>query len=249
MNAAAKRLVLITGGTSGIGFELTAQLMAKGTYHVLMGARSIEKGNAALKHLSDRNLPGSVEMLMIDVTEDHTIESAATKVRHDHGRLDILVNNAAVAPMKDNGPLREFMLLAFDTNATGPLIVTNAFAPLLKESKDSPRIVNITSGAGSISSRLNRNSPTYQLQGHQYRASKSALNMITACQFVEYEPYGIKVSLYDPGFTQSNLGPHNKAEFGAREPADSVMPLIDVLEGKRDDESLKILHNTGIYSW
>jgi NAD(P)-dependent dehydrogenase (short-subunit alcohol dehydrogenase family) len=223
--------------------------MAKGTYHVLMGARSVEKGDVALQQLRERNLPGSVEMLLLDVTKDHIIESAATKVRDDHGKLDILVNNAAVVPMQENGQLREFMRLAFDTNATGPLIVTNAFAPLLKESKDSPRIVNITSGAGSISCRLDRNSPTYQLQGHQYRASKSALHMITACQFVEYEPHGIKVSLYDPGFTQSNLGPHNKAEFGARKPVDSVMPLIDVLEGKRDDESLKILHNTGMYSW
>jgi NAD(P)-dependent dehydrogenase (short-subunit alcohol dehydrogenase family) len=221
--------------------------MAKGSYHVLMGARSTQKGYAALQELHSRNLPGSVEILLLDVTKDDTIESAATKVRQDHGRLDILVNNAAVAPLDHT--LREQMRLAFDTNATGSLIMASAFTPLLKESKASPRIVNITSGAGSIACRLNRDSPTYKLQGYQYRASKAALNMITACQFVEYEPAGIKVFLFDPGFTQSNLGPYNKAENGARHPSESVMPLIDVLEGKRDHEAGQLLHNTGVYPW
>lgn len=234
-------------GSGGIGFELTAQLMAKGSYHVLMGARSAQKGNAALRELHSRNLAGSVEMLLLDVTQDDSIESAATRVQQDHGRLDILVNNAAVVPLTQT--LREQMRLAFDTNATGPLIMASAFAPLLKESKASPRIVNITSGAGSIACRLDRKSPTYNLQGYQYRASKAALNMITACQFVEYEPAGIKVFLYDPGFTQSNLGPHNKVENGARLPSESVMPLIDVLEGGRDQDSGKLLHNTGVYPW
>ena len=214
-----------------------------------MGARSTDKGSNALQELRARDLPGSVEMLLFDLTRDDTIENAATQVRRDHGRLDILVNNAAVAPMDQDHTLREQMRLAFDTNATGPLIMAGAFAPLLKESKASPRIVNITSGAGSIACRLNRDSPTYKLQGYQYRASKAALNMITACQFVEYEPAGIKVFLYDPGFTQSNLGPHNTAENGARHPSESVMPLIDVLEGKRDHEVGKLLHNTGVYPW
>ena len=70
--------------------------------------------------------------------------------------------------------------------------------------------------------------------------------MITACQSVEDELAGIKVFLYDPGFTQSNLGPYNKAENGARHPSKSVMPLIDVLEGKRNDEAGKLLHDTGL---
>ena len=213
-----------------------------------MGARSAKKGEEALRELHARGLPGSVEMLLLDVTKDDTIDSAAEKVKQDYGRLDILVNNAAVAAMDDSLTLREKMRLAFDTNATGPLMVANAFAPLLKESKYSPRIVNISSGGGSITSRLDKYSPTYKVQGHQYRASKTALSMISACQFVEYEP-SIKVFLYDPGFTQSNLGPYNTAENGARSPRESVLPLVDVLEGKRDDESGKFLHNTGTYPW
>ncbi len=212
-----------------------------------MGSRSPEKGNAALKELQSRNLAGFVEMIQLDVTDDDTIERAAATVQRNHGKLDMLVNNAAVAAMTP--PLRQQMRVAFDTNATGPAVVTSLFAPLLQKSTASPRIVNISSGVGSINRRLNPDSPTYKLQGVQYRASKTALSMVTACQWVEYEPLGIKVFAYDPGFTQSNLGPHNKAESGAKPASEAVMPLIDVLEGKRDHEAGKFLHNTGVYPW
>jgi NAD(P)-dependent dehydrogenase (short-subunit alcohol dehydrogenase family) len=222
--------------------------MAKGTYHVLVGARSPEKGQVAIQTLSSRNLPGTAEMLHLDVTEDSLIEAAAEHVKQTHGRLDVLVNNAAISAM--TGPLRQQLRSAFDTNATGPAVVTSVFAPLLLEqSAISPRIVNVSSGAGSIARRLDPSSPIYKVQQVQYRASKTALHMITACQFVEYEPQGVKVFAYDPGFTQSNLGPHNTAENGAKPASEAVMPLIDVLEGKRDHESGQILHNTGTYPW
>lgn len=221
--------------------------MAKGSYHVLMGSRSSDKGNAALKELQSRSLPGSAEMLQLDVTKDDEIERAAAIVQRDHGRLDWLVNNAGIVALTP--PLRQQMRDAFDTNATGPAVVTKAFAPLLLKSTSSPRIVNISSGVGSFARRLDASSPMYKLQEVQYRASKAALNMVTTCQWVEYGPVGIKVFAYDPGFTQSNLGPPNKAENGARPASESVMPLIDVLEGKRDHEDGKFLHNTGVYPW
>lgn len=236
-----------SAATSGIGFELAAQLMAKGPYHVLVGSRSPDKGNASVQELQSRNLPGSAEMLLIDVTQDDTIENAAESVQRSHGKLDILVNNAAIAGMTP--PMRQQMQDSFDTNATGPTMVTLAFAPLLRKSSASPRIVNISSGAGSINRRLDPSSPIYKVQEMQYRASKAALNMITACQSVEYAPDGIKVLAYDPGFTVSNLGPYNTAENGAKPASEAVMPLIDVLEGKRDDEDAMFLHNTGSYPW
>lgn len=107
--------------------------MARGSYHVLMRARSARKGYAALQELHSQNLLGGVEMLLLDVTKDDTIESAAMKVQRDHDRLDILVNNAAVVPLDHT--LREQMRLAFDTNITMSLIMASAFPPLLKESK------------------------------------------------------------------------------------------------------------------
>lgn len=74
------------------------------------------------------------------------------------------------------------------------------------------------------------------------------MHQVTACQWVKYGP-DVKVFAYDPGFTVSNLGPHNNVENGARSAKESVMPLIDVLEGRRDDEAGLFLHNTGVYPW
>ncbi|KAF7178919.1 hypothetical protein CNMCM7691_007743 [Aspergillus felis] len=231
--AATKTIVLITGANSGIGFELAAQLAAKDSYHVLMGVRSMQKGNAALARLQCRNLPGTPELLHLDVTDDETIHRAAETVGKTHGKLDILVNNAAIVATAPT--LRRKLQEEFDTNAAGPAVVTESFAPLLKKSTSSPRIINISSGAGSIARRLDPSSALYKIPGLQYRVSKAALHMITACQWVEYGP-AIKVFAYDPGFTQSNLSERNTAENGARPAAESVRPLIDVLEGKRDDE-------------
>ncbi|CAD0100762.1 unnamed protein product [Aureobasidium mustum] len=249
MAATGKTIVLITGANSGIGFELAAQLLTRSSYHVIVTSRSHEKGQTAMQSLHSRDLSGSSEYLQLDVTDDATIQAAAQTISKNHGRLDILVNNAAVSAM--NPPLREQMRQAFDTNATGPAILTAALLPLLQKSTMSPRVINISSGVGSISRRLDPQNPRYNAkeQHVQYRASKAALNMVTACQFVEYKPLGIKVFAYDPGFTQSNLSTMNTKGNGARAAAESVAPLIDVLEGKRDDEAGMFLHNTGTYEW
>ena len=220
--------------------------MEKGSYHVLVGSRSAEKGNAAVKELQSRNLPGSAEMLLIDATKDDTINDAAATVERNHSKLDWLVNNAAVVSKASS--LREQLREEFDTNATGPAIITSAFVPLLQKSNASPRIVNVSSGAGSIDRRLDPSSASYKMTGVQYRASKTALNMITACQSVELGPQ-IKVFAYCPGFTVSSLSSQNTAANGARSAKDSVTPLVDVLEGKRDEEAGRFLHNTGTYQW
>lgn len=106
----------------------------------------------------------------------------------------------------------------------------------------------------------------YKIQGVQYRASKTAFNMISACLYVEHglgieqidsnkaegEELGsekMKVFTYDPGFTVSNLGEHNKPEFGARSAEETVLSIMDVVEGKRDDEAGKFIHNSGEYPW
>ena len=238
---------MIALANGGIGFELAAQLLAKDSYHVLLGSRSPEKGIAAVKELQSRNLPGSLELIVIDATSDESIEAAATTVQNSHGKLDVLVNNAAIAVPPP--PLRQQLRDAFDTNATGPAVVVNVFAPLLRKSTTTPRIINVTSGAGSIERRLDSNSPTYKMMALEYRASKAALNMVTACQWVEYGPEGIKVFAFCPGFAVSNLSSLNKLENGAKPTDEAVRPLVDLLEGKRDDEAGKFLNATGTYPW
>jgi NAD(P)-dependent dehydrogenase (short-subunit alcohol dehydrogenase family) len=162
-------------------------------------------------------------------------------------RLDALVNNAAVAIPP--GPLVQQMSQCFQTNATGPLLMLESFAPLLKKSNGTPRVVNVSSGGGSITKRLDPTSPGYNIKSVQYRASKSALNMVTACQAVEYGGQGFKVFAYCPGFTVSNLGPHNNAENGAQPTSEGAAPIVKILNGERDAEHGGFLHGTGQHPW
>ncbi|KAF1847703.1 NAD(P)-binding protein [Cucurbitaria berberidis CBS 394.84] len=263
MAALAKEIALITGANSGIGYEIARQLLAKGTYHVLLCSRSSQKGSAALQDLRSQNLPGSVELLTLDVQSDQHIHEAATSITQSHGKLDILVNNAGVA-LPSGATERERLQTAFDTNAAGPYLLAKALIPLLRKSAN-PRIINISSGAGSISRRLFPESPMYKIQGIPYRASKTALNMITSCLHVEYglgieqadgekvegevEGKRMKVFSFDPGYTVSNLSEHNKTEFGARSAEETVFSIMDVVLGKRDADVGKFIHNSGEYPW
>jgi NAD(P)-dependent dehydrogenase (short-subunit alcohol dehydrogenase family) len=233
---------------------------------VLLLARSSQRGNAALQDLQSRKLPGSIEFLELDVQSDEHIANAASHITKTHGKLDILVNNAAVGFIT-GGTERERLQKSFDINATGPYILTKALIPLLRRSS-SPRIINISSGAGSLGRRLLADSPMYKIQAVPYRASKAAFNMITACLYVEYglgieqtdgeqvegEAVGgekklMKVFAYDPGFTVSNLSSHNKAEFGARSAEETVKSIMEVVDGKRNDEAGRFIHNSGEYPW
>ncbi|KAF2465447.1 NAD(P)-binding protein [Lindgomyces ingoldianus] len=245
--AAIKTLVLITGGNGGIGFELAVQLLSDASKYVLLGSRSLAKGQAAVKDLQSRKLPGTVELIQVDVSSEDSVVTAAKEVESRHGRLDALVNNAAIGTPP--GSLAQQLDQSFRTNATGPAIMVEAFAPLLKKSTGTPRIVNVTSGAGSIATRLDSTSPFYDMGLVRYRASKAALNMITACQSVDYGPLGWKVFAFCPGFTVSNLSEQNTAANGAKPTSEGAAPIVDILNGKRDGEHGGYLHVDGQHPW
>lgn len=86
MAATTKSIILITGANAGIGFELASQLIADKMKHVIMGSRSIEKGEQALNDLRSRDLPGSIEMVQLDIDQHESIKAAAQKVESVHGR-------------------------------------------------------------------------------------------------------------------------------------------------------------------
>ena len=129
--------------------------------------------------------------------------------------------------------------------------MVEAFAELLKKSKTTPRIINISSGGGSIARRLDPTSQTNRLGmwGVAYCASKAALNLLTAAQSVVYGEQGFKVFAVSPGFVASNLGPHNSIENGAQPANEAVGPIIKVLNGERDDEHAHFLTAAGQYPW
>ncbi|KAI0105685.1 NAD(P)-binding protein [Nemania sp. FL0031] len=233
-----KSVVLITGANSGIGFEVANQLLTDGSFHVLLCARSKEKGQAALADLQSRNLPGTVELLHLDVAEESSIAAAAKLVEEKHGRLDALVNNAGIS--RAPGTVGEQMVACFKVSAVGAQLMGDYFAHLLKKSTGTPRIVNVTSGAGSVGNRMDPNGFGDEFQFIPYRASKSAMNMVFACQHRGYEGDGFKVFLYGPGPTVSSLGPNN-AFPGMKPTSVGAAPIVEMVQGKRDGDAGKYI--------
>ena len=152
-------------------------------------------------------------------------------------RLNALVNNAGIA--SSNGTTAEQLIACLYTNAVGVQLMGDYFAPLLRKSAGTPRIVNVTSGAGSIGLRFDRSHPTAALKAIPYRVSKAAMNMVAACQWYEFGEEGFKIFVYGPGFTESNLSAHNKVGMGAKPTSEAAAPIVALGTGEREEDDGK----------
>ncbi|HUN97380.1 MAG TPA: SDR family NAD(P)-dependent oxidoreductase [Bradyrhizobium sp.] len=223
------RIALVTGGNQGVGLQVAKELVANGLA-VLVGCRNLARGEAAVKEIGS----GAIAF-QIDVTDRASIASGAERIRKEFGRLDLLVNNAAISNTRKQQlglSLREYAKITlasnasldevravWETNVFGVLAVYQAMLPLLRESSDA-RIVNVSSGVGSLTANADPSNPYHAFFGPVYPASKTALNAVTLAMMVELESSGIKVNLVSPGFTKTNLngyeGP-DSVEDGSRE--------------------------------
>ena len=199
----ATTIALITGANKGIGLETARQLGARGVT-VLIGARDEARGVAAERALRDGG--ADARFVPLDVTDAKSAQQAADWIDREYGRLDILVNNAAIArggppSQTDLDAMRE----VYETNVFGVIMVTNAMLPLLRRAP-AARIVNVSSEVGSITSMTDPASPLAQMPaGLAYPSSKSALNMITAMYAKELRDTPIKVNAANPGYTKTDL--------------------------------------------
>lgn len=207
-----KRVALVTGANQGVGFQVAKELVANGVI-VLVGSRSLERGEAAAQQIG----PGAIA-LQLDVTDGASIAAAAQWIREEIGHLDLLVNNAAISNTRkgdlslaeyattsrpSNASLAEIRAV-WETNVFGPLAVYQAMLPLLRESSDA-RIVNVSSGVGSLTANADPAHPYHANFGPIYPASKAALNAMTLAMMVELESTDIKVNIVSPAFTKTNL--------------------------------------------
>ena len=203
----ATTIALITGANKGIGLETARQLGARGVT-VLAGARDEARGVAAEHALRDEG--ADARFVPLDVTDAKSAQEAADWIDREYGRLDILVNNAGIAR---GGPPSETDLDAmrevYETNVFGVIMVTNAMLPMLRRAP-APRIVNVSSEVGSITSMTDPASPLAQMPaGLAYPSSKSALNMITAMYAKELRDTPVKVNAANPGYTATDLNRHS----------------------------------------
>ena len=214
------KIALVTGANKGIGREISRQLASQGVL-VVMAARDVARGEKAVADLKALGLP--VEFVQLDVTSQSSADAAAAEIGRRHGRLDILVNNAGIA--LDWIPPSELSVEAyqktFDTNVFGVFRVTKAMLPLLKKSGRG-RIVNVSSGLGSLNRSADPNSGlAIQNQLLAYSSSKAALNMMTIQFANELKSAGIKVNSANPGYTATDMNQHRgprTVEQGAAAP-------------------------------
>ena len=219
---------LVTGANQGIGLQIAKDLAGHG-FTLLVGSRDRARGEAAAAEIGRQAYP-----LQLDVTDQASIDAAAAYVRQAFGRLDLLVQNAAISntskrpgqsiedharTTKPSTVSIDEMRAVWDTNVFGVLSVYQAMLPLLRATPGA-RIVNVSSGVGSLTRNADPGSAYRGIFGPVYPASKTALNAITLAMAIELEPEGIRVSAVSPGFTSTNLNGYagtETVEQGARE--------------------------------
>jgi NAD(P)-dependent dehydrogenase (short-subunit alcohol dehydrogenase family) len=218
-----KKIALITGANKGLGFE-TARQLAKQNTKVLIGARDETRGREAAEKLQNEGF--DVEFIHIDVTDEKTLEAAAKYVEETYGKLDILVNNAGIAVEYGLEPGEinlEKIRQTFDTNFFGVIAVTKAFLPLIKKS-ESGRIVNVSSGLGSLAQNSDPNWDFSAVKPVAYNSSKAALNMFTVILADQLKDTKIKVNSADPGYTATDLN-HNSGPKTVEQGASIIFDL------------------------
>jgi NAD(P)-dependent dehydrogenase (short-subunit alcohol dehydrogenase family) len=222
----SNEVALVTGGNKGIGREIVRQLSTRGLT-VYLAARNPSLGSAAAKELAGEGL--DVRFVQLDVTDVDSVEAAAKRVEADSGRLDVLVNNAGIVSEWGTevaditaAQVRE----AYDVNVFGVVAVTNAFVPLLRKSVNA-RIVNMSSGLGSVN--LLSNPELYLVkQGLlAYSSSKAALNALTLVYAEALRADGIKVNAATPGLVPTDLNTQASVDRGNRTVADgATVPVL-----------------------
>ena len=185
----------------------------------------------------------------LDITSDESISSAFEEVKSKHGRLDVLINNAAVFP-QNIASKRELWQTTFATNVISTVVITDKFTPLLLESMNDPRLVFLSSSLASLTIAETWE-PKHGLNISAYSASKAALNMYMVQKTKELGKYGIKVWAVDPGLNATNMvGSVERATaFGAKHPSEGAQDIVDVVEGKRDDCVGKNVWANGVRPW
>jgi NAD(P)-dependent dehydrogenase (short-subunit alcohol dehydrogenase family) len=215
----AKKVALITGANKGIGFEIARQI-AKAGWTVLAAARNEELGTQAAAKLQAESL--DVHFIHIDLNAHQTAVTAAETIHNQFGKLDLLINNAAIAGTGDGPPSKvniETVETIMHTNYVGTVAVTQAMLPLLQRAGKA-QIINVSSELGSVSLHNNPNWKYAPVKLLAYCASKAALNMFTVQLAYEFRDGNIAVNSVNPGYTATDLNGHSgpqTVEEGAAE--------------------------------
>jgi NAD(P)-dependent dehydrogenase (short-subunit alcohol dehydrogenase family) len=222
--------ILITGANRGIGLELARLCAARGD-RVFAGCRFTTQA-LALKDLSAQ-FPGRVSILPLEITDAAGVEECIRQVEKETDALDVLINNAAIFAIGET--LRTFdaekAAQQWTVNAVGQMLVAQKALDLLKAG-DNPKIVNVTSESGSISTMES-------FRGYYYFGSKAAMNMFSRCMAWDSETAGIVTIALHPGWVRTDMGGSN-ADLSIMESAEGILKVV---------ASLSSADNGKFYTW
>ncbi len=195
-----QRVALVTGGNRGLGFAI-CEALAKAEYAVALTARHQEKATEAVARLAA--IPPPVHGFALDVSDTTSVREGVRAVYEKFGRIDVLVNNAAIYPDRDVPNLGlavdpDMVLDTLNANTVGPYRVMQAVLPIMRE-QDYGRIVNVSSQMARLSA-MSAGSPAY-------RMSKTALNALTTLTVAELgKTSNVHVNSVDPGWVRTDMG-------------------------------------------
>jgi NAD(P)-dependent dehydrogenase (short-subunit alcohol dehydrogenase family) len=218
------RRALVTGANRGIGLEFVRQLLARGD-RVIAACRHPGRANDLTVQAAAH--PGHVHVLPLDLLKPASIAELAREAAMLFDGLDLLINNAGVlVPGERFGSLQaEDLDTSFRSNAIGPLLLTQALAPMLAQGHEA-RVANVSSIMGSIARVTEFRSPSYAL-------SKAALNMATAQMAAALSTQSVRVIALHPGWVQTDMG-----GAGADvEPRKAVAGMLDVVDALASQDS------------
>jgi NAD(P)-dependent dehydrogenase (short-subunit alcohol dehydrogenase family) len=234
------KIALVTGANKGIGKEIARQLGEAG-YRVLVGSRDLERGQQAAAEIEN------AVALQLEVTDPESVQAAADTIAQEYGRLDVLVNNAAIIPVGDAGVAEiEAAVLrdGFDTNVVGLVAVTQAMLPLLRKAEQA-RVVNLSTSLASFTLVGDPESRLSSKRTLAYNATKAAVNMVTVMLANELRGSGILVNAADPGNCATDMGGWQ----AARTPAQGAAVAVYMATLGADGPTGQVYDEAGQLPW
>jgi NAD(P)-dependent dehydrogenase (short-subunit alcohol dehydrogenase family) len=193
MNMQESKVALVTGSSSGIGFE-TALLLARSGFQTYASMRNLEKAKTITEKTDKEKLP--LQIVHLDVNDDESVRDAIDKIVKEKDRIDVLVNNAGYGLF---GSLEDLSIdeikEQFETNFFGVIRVTQKVLPIMRRQESGGTIVNVSSVGGRMSVPILS----------AYNSTKFALEGLSESISYELEPFGIKVIIIEPGFIRTNI--------------------------------------------
>jgi NAD(P)-dependent dehydrogenase (short-subunit alcohol dehydrogenase family) len=214
LSSAKDRIAIVTGSSSGIGYEISLTLARNGllTYATM---RNLNKAENIKSVATKENL--HVRVKQLDVTDDTSVKNAIQAISSETGRIDVLVNNAGYGL---NGALEDLAMdeikTQYETNVFGLIRTTQAVLPIMRKQKTGI-IVNISSGAGRFGFP----------GGSAYVSTKFAVEGLSESMSYELEPFGIRVVIVEPGVIRTNFG---NGLIVARKSQDPNSPYSQIMQ-------------------